>query len=225
MADSRMFKLDSEVDVEKLGRGIEGFLRDKKNLSAEGIKTNEGYLVQAKQAESWKKFIGMDSAIQIQIIPTGDMITVNIGAGKWIDKAGAATVGMLLFAPLAVTAAIGAYSQNKLPEEIFNFIEQFLLSGGKSVTFSMSASQALKSNEVLCPGCKAPNPSTSRFCVSCGSKLALECPNCHSFVLQGTKFCSECGSAITIKHECPTCHESVSQGTKFCPECGTSIPQ
>lgn len=221
MADSRLFKLVDGVDIEILGRGIEGFLRDKKNLYAEGMKTAEGYLVQAKQADSWKKFVGMDSAVQIQIFPTGDMITVNIGAGKWIDKAGAAAVGIILFAPLAVTAAIGAFVQKKLPEEVFSFIEQFLVSGGKTVTFSMSASQALKSNEVLCTTCKAANPSTNKFCVSCGSKLSLECPNCHSSVPHGTKFCPECGSSMVVKHECSNCHSELEPNVKFCSQCGT----
>ncbi|MBU3181834.1 zinc ribbon domain-containing protein [Clostridium psychrophilum] len=225
MADSKLFKLVDCVDIESLGRGIEGFLRDKKNLYAEGMKTPEGYLIQAKQADGWKKFVGMDSAIQVQLFLSGDMVTVNVGSGKWIDKAGAATVGMLIFAPLAVTAAIGAFAQKKLPDEVFTFIEQFLMSGGKNVTISMGANKTLKSNEILCPNCKAPNLSTSKFCDSCGSKLALECPNCKSSVPQGTKFCPECGSSMIIKHECSNCHCELEASTKFCPECGTPNPQ
>ena len=36
----------------------------------------------------------MDLATQVQIIPAGDMITVNVGAGKWSDKVGAGAAGM-----------------------------------------------------------------------------------------------------------------------------------
>ena len=82
MADSKVFKLVDGVDVEKVGRAVESFLRDKKNLMTEGMKTQVGYLVQAKQTDSWKKIVGMDSAIQIQLFDSGNMVTVNIGAGK-----------------------------------------------------------------------------------------------------------------------------------------------
>jgi hypothetical protein len=222
MADSKVFKLVDGVDVEKIGRAVESFLRDKKNLMTEGMKTQEGYLVQAKQTDSWKKFVGMDSAIQIQIFDSGNMVTVNIGAGKWIDKAGAATVGMLVFAPLAITAAIGAFAQKKLPEEIFNYIEQFLMSGGRSVTHTMSASKSLRENEVLCPSCKSPNSASSKFCDSCGTKLSQECPGCRAPVAQGAKFCPECGTSVQAKTSCSNCNCELEANAKFCPECGTS---
>jgi len=133
MADSRIFKLSDGLDLEKVGQAIQNWLREKKQLHAEGMHTNEGYLVQAKQEDSWKTIVGMDSAIQVQIFNAGEnQIMVNVGSGKWIDKAGAATIGMIAFAPLAVTAAIGAWNQKKLPDELFSNVEQFIMSGGKS---------------------------------------------------------------------------------------------
>lgn len=59
MADSRMFKLVNGIDIEKIGVGIQNWLREKKQLHAEGMQTNQGYLVQAKQEDSWKKIVGM----------------------------------------------------------------------------------------------------------------------------------------------------------------------
>jgi hypothetical protein len=49
-------------------------------------------------------------------------LTVQIGAGKWIDKAAAGTVSMFVLWPLAITAGIGAWEQMKMPEKIFNYI-------------------------------------------------------------------------------------------------------
>jgi len=221
LADSKVFKLFEGIDVESVGRAVEGFLRDKKNLQVESMKTAEGYLVQAKQSDGWKKFVGMDSAIQVQIFATGDFATVNIGQGKWIDKAGAATLGMLVFAPLAITAAFGAVAQKKLPEEIFNYVEQFLMSGGRMVTHSMSASIGLKENQILCPSCKTSNPETGKFCVSCGSKMGLQCPGCQATVAHGTKFCPECGTSMNEKIKCAGCSHELEANAKFCPECGT----
>lgn len=224
MADSKIFKLSDGVDIEKVGQAIQGWLREKKQLHAEGMHTNEGYLVQAKEEDSWKKIVGMDSAIQVQIFKAGeDQIMVNVGSGKWVDKAGAATIGMVAFAPLAVTAAIGAWNQKKLPDELFEFVEQFILSGGKTVMVSMSASQDIKDGEVICPNCKAVNNAGAKFCVSCGTKLGKECPNCHAAVGLDTKFCPECGTDLNPKPKevtCPDCQKVVSADTKFCPNCG-----
>ncbi len=57
MADSKIFKLIDGIDTDLIAHGIEGFLRDKKNLTTESLKTPEGWLIQAKQTESWKKFL------------------------------------------------------------------------------------------------------------------------------------------------------------------------
>ena len=179
-----------------IGKAIESFLREKKNMEAEFMQTAEGYLVQAKQAESWKKYVGMDSAIMVQIYPSEDKAIVNIGAGKWIDKAGAATVGMLVFAPLAITAAVGAWAQRRLPEEIFECVEKFIMSGGKTVTVFMDKKPVITEGQMLCPKCNTVNPNTAKFCVSCGEKLAKDCPNCGATLQQDAKFCPECGTKI-----------------------------
>lgn len=224
MADSKLFKLIDGVTTDMVGRAVEAFLRDKKNMTTEGTSAPEGYFIQAKSAESgWKKFAGMDMATQIQIITAGEMITVNVGAGKWSDKVGAGAVGVILFAPLAVLPAIGAFNQKKLPNEIFDEIEKFIMSGGKSVSVSFGATKALKENEVLCPKCKTANPKGIKFCNNCGGKLVNECANCHTDVGLGIKFCPSCGSSMEKINQCPSCHAVVPDGMKFCPECSSSM--
>jgi hypothetical protein len=51
-----------------------------------------------------------------------DTLTVEIGAGKWIDKAAVGTVSLLILWPLAITAGIGAWEQMKMPDNIFDYI-------------------------------------------------------------------------------------------------------
>jgi len=227
-----MFNLANGVDIEKLGIGIQNWLRSKKQLHAEGMSTPQGYLVQAKQEDSWKKVVGMDTAIQIQLFKAGDnQVTVNVGTGSWVDKAGAATVGMVVFAPLAVTAAIGAWNQKKLPEEIFNFVNDFIVSGGQSVEVSMAPSQDISADQVVCPHCSAINPKNAKFCSSCGQALQKECPNCHAAVGLDTKFCPNCGfdlqpkPAQTAEMTCPQCGAQIPADSKFCPNCGHSFVQ
>ena len=50
---------------------------------------------------------------------------MEIGAGKWIDKAAVGTVSMLVLWPLAVTAGIGALAeQMKMPDKILCLISE-----------------------------------------------------------------------------------------------------
>lgn len=225
MADSKVFDISSGIQVIDIAYALESFFTEKKGLEAELLETPEGIIVQAKQKEGWKKLVGMDNSVQVQLFEQKDTVIVNVGAGKWIDKAGAATVGVLVFAPLAITAAIGAWANKKLPEEIFDTVEKFILGGGKTVVKSMRMSNALDEGEILCPRCKGKNTKGTKFCHACGEKLFVECPQCKNSVPPGTRFCTECGSNIPVAAApaCPQCKTTVEAGTKFCPECGSTI--
>ena len=159
MTESKVFRMPEGIDASAVGKEVENFLRSSKKLVTEGTKTPDGYFVQAKEQEgsSWKRLAGMTMAIQVQIVEISDTITVNIGNGQWSDKIGAGAVGVVLFAPLAVTAAVGAYNQKKLPGEIFDHIEKFLLGGGKSVMMNSFGADVANENEVICPNCKSSN--------------------------------------------------------------------
>ena len=106
MSDAKIFKLTDKVSLDSLGLAVENYLRDKKKMVVEGTKTNEGYFIQAKTEDGWKKFVGMDSALQVQMLDmNNETVNVQIGAAKWADKALAAGAGAALFAPLIGTAA------------------------------------------------------------------------------------------------------------------------
>ena len=93
------------------------------NFNCQNIPTEENeILLQISQKGSWRKFVGMATALNVSFRLKENMVTVEIGAGKWIDKAAAGTVSLFVLWPLAVTAGIGAWQQMKLPEKIFDFI-------------------------------------------------------------------------------------------------------
>jgi RNA polymerase subunit RPABC4/transcription elongation factor Spt4 len=190
-------------------------------------------LVQAKPKDRWKKLVGMDNSIQAQFLDQETSVVVNVGSGKWIDKAAAAGIGAFVFAPLLVTAAIGAWMSKKLPEELFDHLERFVVSGGKTSIISMSSKDAISESEVVCPKCRAKNQSGTRFCNSCGEKLLLECKACGANIVPGTKFCNSCGANIAEQIQlakessivrCAACDTVIPDGVKFCPECGTVVP-
>lgn len=117
MAESRVFRKAEGITIEGIGRSVQNFLRSSKGLVVQGGKAGEGYVVQAKEDDSWKKVAGMSSAIEVQISDTGSGILVNIGNGQWSDKVGAGVLGWFVFAPLAVTAIVGSVQQKSCPEK------------------------------------------------------------------------------------------------------------
>jgi hypothetical protein len=53
-------------------------------------------------------------------------VNVEIGAGRWIDKAAVGTVSLFILWPLAFTAAFGAWQQMNMPSRIFDHINKYL---------------------------------------------------------------------------------------------------
>ncbi|MCR5175439.1 MAG: zinc-ribbon domain-containing protein [Anaerovibrio sp.] len=225
MADSKIFHIREGVTIEGIGHEVEMYLRNEEELTVEGMSSPDGYLVQAKESSGWKNLTGLGKALQVQIIPSGDSdVLVNIGIGKWADKVGAAGVGILLFAPLAITAGVGAYMQKQLPDKVFACIEKYIMSGGNSVRRNISFERT-DSSKTKCPSCGSMNPKDTKFCSDCGGKLSANCPSCGQDVELGKKFCPHCGSSMVLKttYKCPSCGAEVEEGKKFCAECGTSL--
>jgi hypothetical protein len=82
----------------------------------------EGVLLQIKKRGAWRDFVGMATALNIVVRQTDNILEVEIGAGKWIDKAAVGAVGMFIIAwPLAVAAGFGAWEQMKMPARIFDY--------------------------------------------------------------------------------------------------------
>lgn len=203
MADAKVFRMTSGLTLEDVAHALEDFLRTQKRLETEGVAQSEtSYFIQARQTEGWKKFVGMDQAIQVRLSVYSDMLTVDLGAGRWVDKLGAATVGYIVFAPLLITAAIGAIGQQKLPQEIFDFVQRYTFMG-----------KPLDINDFYEPAPKAEEPAAQSHCASCGGALP-----------EGARFCPNCGKPAAQKKICPVCGAASSvEGARFCAKCGAPL--
>jgi len=102
--------------------GSQGF--DCQQLSTE----TQGVLLQVKKRGGWRDFVGMSTSLNVVFNQADDTLTVEIGAGKWIDKAVVGVVSILVLWPLAVTAGFGAWEQTKMPDRIFDYIGSRLTS-------------------------------------------------------------------------------------------------
>jgi class 3 adenylate cyclase/tetratricopeptide (TPR) repeat protein len=64
---------------------------------------------------------------------------------------------------------------------------------------------------VICPSCATENQPAAKFCVECGTALALACPSCGAPHTAGQRFCAECGTPLAaspaeapVHREAPT---------------------
>jgi len=106
-------------------------------LAGEGFKHQKlamedgSTLVQIEKIGGWKKLIGMSTALNIVFHQVDNTVNIEIGAGRWADKAVVGAVSLVVLWPLAVTAGFGAWQQAKMPERIFGHIAMFLSQHGQ----------------------------------------------------------------------------------------------
>ncbi len=195
MNETRVFMLNG-TQVQDIVTRLEGFFRTEKGMDVQSSQTTDGYVMQASQPkDGWKTLTGMRLAVTVQMAVAGDQLNVSIGEGQWSDKIGAGAIGLFVAWPLAITAGMGAYKQKKLPSEVFQVIENTIMTGGQPVVVS-GAGQTVAAGMTLCPSCKAQLAPGSKFCNRCGAKLGQKCPNCGAEITADSAFCSECGMKL-----------------------------
>lgn len=194
MSESRVFLLNG-TDMQAVVSRLDSFFRAEKGMEVQSSQTTDGYVMQASQPkDGWKTLTGMRLAVTIQMTVMQDHLNVTVGEGQWSDKIGAGAIGLFIAWPLAITAGMGAFKQKKLPAEIFQVIESFIMAGGQSVVSNVGST--VSAGMMLCPNCNAQIPNGSKFCNHCGSKINDKCPNCGADIPQGSSFCSECGQKL-----------------------------
>ena len=194
MSESKVFMLNGTSAQAVISR-LDGFFRTEKGMEVQSSQTADGYVMQASAPkDGWKTITGMRLTVTGRITFMENPIDATAGEGQWSDKIGAGAIGLFVAWPLAITAGMGAFKQKKLPAEIFQVIENCIMSGGHSVVVHGTAPTA--PGMVSCPNCKAQIPEGSKFCNNCGAKLNNKCPNCGASVAQNSSFCSECGQKL-----------------------------
>ncbi len=195
MSESRVFILNG-VEAQTVVNRLDSFFRGEKGMEVQSSQTTDGYIMQASQPkDGWKTLTGMRLAVTVQMAVTGEQMNVTVGEGQWSDKIGAGAIGLFVAWPLAITAGMGAFKQKKLPAEIFQVIENCILSAGKTVVIN-GAGPIVEKGIIICPNCKEQVTEGSKFCNHCGTKLNNKCPHCGADIAPDSAFCSECGQKI-----------------------------
>ena len=150
----------------------------KTGFEVQTLKTKEeelkGYIFQVRKSyrtelgEIASKVTGLDIAATAKIKQVNDSLDVEIGGGKWLDKAAVAGfAAFVAFSILIIPAGIGAAKQHLMLKELTEDIDRFL----KSPARSGKQDHGNESKQELCPGCGSPITSGMKYCPNCGRKL------------------------------------------------------
>lgn len=198
------------VDLNALTHALTEWFRNQR-FDGQILQLADGVQVQARQQEGWRKFTGSSAALQVTMRRYGDALNVEVGAGQWGDKAAAGAVGMFLLWPLAFTAAYGAYQQNKLPERVFSFIEQYIATGGTSagLGFGLSPTGYNQAGGLAAASPNTPQPVSAptpppppppplgaAAPVAASASAGTACKSCGTALPAGAAFCFSCGTKV-----------------------------
>lgn len=226
-----------DIDISGLGQSLSDW------FAGQGFQTqllpaaSGGATVQARKESTLRTLTGMSNALTVSINPEGENIGVEMGNAKWLDKGAAAAVGVLIFWPALVTAGVGAYQQNQIQNQAWQFIEQYIRAnsayGGSSsmpgasfgpmqaappTTGQQMGGQRVTPPMAVQPGMGGvPQPVN----MSASGSASANCPQCGQLLRQGAKFCDNCG-APTVS-TCKSCGKPLRQNARFCDECGAPV--
>ena len=165
-----------------------------------------GVVIQARQEEAWRSLMGISSALNVVLRRQGEHLVVEVGAGKWVDKAIAAGAGLFVLWPLLFTAAYGAWRQSKLPQRTFEFIQQYIATGAAlpADTAAWLAGRYQEAQRYAGEAAPSPPPAVSPTPVptpvSAGGSPAPRayrfCPSCGAELPSGARFCPSCGAKL-----------------------------
>lgn len=87
------------------------------------LKTGE-YVLQIRKTGFWRNLVGMGTALNVVFHKMGeDTFNIEIGEGRWLDKAVVGTISLIALWPLIPFVGYGIYLQANLPNRIFEHIE------------------------------------------------------------------------------------------------------
>jgi len=122
----RAFKIP-DTSPRYLATAIESWFRSEEFEAQSFEGPNGTFIVQGRKDNILRFLFGLSAALVVTIGTQADgAMTVTIGAGSWADKFLAGFAGVLIFAPLAFTAAYGVWVQEGLEHKLWDYVAQRL---------------------------------------------------------------------------------------------------
>ncbi|UCF08936.1 MAG: zinc ribbon domain-containing protein [Thermoplasmata archaeon] len=170
-----------DINVGQIAQALQSYFMAQ-GYETQALGTPPNMLVQVRKRGVIRAVAGMQRVMSAQFRETQEGILVTLGEQKWADKAAVGAVGALIFAPLIVTAAYGAYKQAKLPEQFWQIIDNMAMPAGTAYAVPPPGPQQAAPQTDLPPAAGTEqSPQIPKFCPDCGAPQ------------HGTHFCPNCG--------------------------------
>lgn len=111
----------SEETLPSVIASLKNWLADQK-FEVQQLVTEDGKTLLQLKRGGWRSVVGMSVALNVIFAQNENAMTVEIGEGRWIDKAAVGVVSFVVLWPLAITAGVGVWKQSRMPNQIFEFI-------------------------------------------------------------------------------------------------------
>lgn len=123
----KTYRLVEGKSISGLTEQIYEFLKEKNNMDTQVLKLEDGNVIIQSRTENGniKQFVGLDKAVTVKIYNKSDMLEVQIGESKWIDKGLTLTASFFTIWPLAVSSGFGIYQQVTLNNELGHVINEY----------------------------------------------------------------------------------------------------
>lgn len=184
------------------------------------IPINNGHILQSQKESTLSNLTAQSSALTVRLTREIDGLRVEVGNGKWLDKAAIGLVGYVLLAPLILLPIVGAINQFKLSEDVWEKIEAFVA----------------RQNGAPAPGTAYSSPpppagyTSPTYYPPPASAVEVRCASCKTVLATGAMFCSRCGTRVgngsvvdsfaSSSPTCPDCGLMNPLGARFCSGCG-----
>lgn len=145
----------------------DGYEINRDNLMSGGVD------ISVTKGGVFKAIVGMKTALKITLIPQSNSISFEAGVGIFGQQALPTVISMLFFWPVLLTQIWGLIQQSGLDDKA--------LAAAQAVISETGGYSSANLGNVTPP----PVPGTSKFCTTCGAKLA-----------GNARFCSNCGSPV-----------------------------
>ncbi len=118
------FYASEKLDIERLANDLEniyGF----QGYQVQQLGNKEQKLIQLRKGSDVEALVGLQSAVTVTMQRRVGGVLVMIGQEKWIDKAAAGVVGLVvpMLWPLTITAGFGVLRQIGLASQVMNMMD------------------------------------------------------------------------------------------------------
>ncbi|HET8853415.1 MAG TPA: hypothetical protein VFN02_12895 [Ktedonobacteraceae bacterium] len=118
------FYASEKLDIERLANDLEN-IYGLQGYQVQQLGNKEQKLIQLRKGSDVEALVGLQSAVTVTMQRRVGGVLVMIGQEKWIDKAAAGVVGLVvpMLWPLTITAGFGVLRQIGLSSQVMNMVD------------------------------------------------------------------------------------------------------